>query len=194
MTSKQPHRHRTCVWWLTPLLGSCALVACATEPPVSGPPMRESSAPVQAPPGPDSRMYVYPKQGQPEAQVDRDRYECHMWAVKQTGFDPSAAEVPPHQRVVIVREDGPPPGAAVAGGAFAGAAIGAAVSRPREAGSGAIIGAIAGAALGAVASQDQPRRTERVVETQRSRDIERNAANYRRAIGACLDARGYSVR
>jgi hypothetical protein len=193
MTAKQLHRPHTHAWWLTPLLSSCALAACATEPPMSNAPM-QGPATAQASPGPDSRLYVYPKQGQSEAQVDRDRYECHLWAVKQSGFDPSAAEVPPHQRVVIVRESGPPPGAAVAGGAFAGAAIGAAVSRPREAGSGAIIGAIAGAALGAVAAQDPPRRTERVVESQASRDIERNAANYRRAIGACLDARGYSVR
>ena len=178
--------------WLVSLAGFFALPACATEPP--GGAVSHPSGVAEAPPGPDARIYVYPRQGQSDAQLDRDRYECHLWAVKQSGFDPSAAEVPPHQRVVIVREGGPPPGAVVASGAFAGAAIGAAVSRPREAGSGAIIGAIAGAALGAVAAQDSPRRTERVIETQRSRDIERNAANYRRAIGACLDARNYSVR
>ena len=34
-------------------------------------------------------IYVYPAKGQSQAQQDRDRYECHSWAVKQTGFDPS---------------------------------------------------------------------------------------------------------
>jgi hypothetical protein len=38
--------------------------------------------------GPD-QFYVYPKKGQSVEQQDKDRYECHRWAVSQTGFDPS---------------------------------------------------------------------------------------------------------
>ena len=34
-------------------------------------------------------IYVYPAKGQSQAQQDKDRYECHSWAVQQTGFDPS---------------------------------------------------------------------------------------------------------
>lgn len=34
-------------------------------------------------------IYVYPRQGQPDAAAARDRYDCHRWAVSQTGFDPS---------------------------------------------------------------------------------------------------------
>lgn len=34
-------------------------------------------------------LLIYPKEGQSEELVDRDRYECHRWAVDQTGFDPS---------------------------------------------------------------------------------------------------------
>src|SRR5258708_40123507 len=34
-------------------------------------------------------LYVYPTKGQSQAQQDKDRYECHTWAVQQTGFDPS---------------------------------------------------------------------------------------------------------
>jgi hypothetical protein len=33
--------------------------------------------------------YIYPTKGQSQEQQDRGRYECHSWAVKQTGFDPS---------------------------------------------------------------------------------------------------------
>jgi len=34
-------------------------------------------------------IYVYPRNGQSEEQQAQDRYECHRWAVDQTGFDPS---------------------------------------------------------------------------------------------------------
>src|ERR1700719_3542483 len=34
-------------------------------------------------------LYIYPAKGQSQALQDKDRYECHSWAVKQIGFDPS---------------------------------------------------------------------------------------------------------
>lgn len=34
-------------------------------------------------------VYVYPRNGQSEAQTANDRYECHRWAADQTGFDPT---------------------------------------------------------------------------------------------------------
>ena len=34
-------------------------------------------------------FFVYPAKGQSQAQQDKDRYECHTWAVQQTGYDPS---------------------------------------------------------------------------------------------------------
>src|ERR1700722_893310 len=34
-------------------------------------------------------LYIYPAKGQNQALQDKDRYECHSWAAKQTGFDPS---------------------------------------------------------------------------------------------------------
>jgi hypothetical protein len=42
----------------------------------------------QSPP-PAEQMFVYPRQGQSEQQQNDDRYACHSWAVKQTGFDPT---------------------------------------------------------------------------------------------------------
>jgi hypothetical protein len=38
-----------------------------------------------------ARTYVYPKLGQSAEKQASDEYECHRWAVGQTGFDPSAA-------------------------------------------------------------------------------------------------------
>ncbi|MEJ2133433.1 MAG: hypothetical protein P8Y95_17810 [Gammaproteobacteria bacterium] len=37
---------------------------------------------------PAAELFVYPKEGQSVAQQGTDRYECHTWAVDQTGFDP----------------------------------------------------------------------------------------------------------
>jgi len=68
-------------------------------------------------------FFMYPREGQNADVQARDRYECHSWAVSQTGFDPSQS-----------------------GG-------------------------------GVSASENAARRSE-----------------YLRAIGACLDARGYTVR
>jgi hypothetical protein len=34
-------------------------------------------------------QYVYPKQGQNDTQTSRDRYECYLWAVDQTGVEPA---------------------------------------------------------------------------------------------------------
>ena len=36
------------------------------------------------------RSFVYPKLGQSAEKQASDEYECHRWAVDQTGFDPSA--------------------------------------------------------------------------------------------------------
>lgn len=81
----------------------------------------ESSVATQSPSA--EQFYVYPKNGQSPEQQSQDRYECHRWAVGQTGFDPS---------------------------------------------------------------QPASDMTESALVSKRS--------DYRRAIAACLDARGYSVK
>lgn len=39
-----------------------------------------------------AELYVYPARGQSEEDTRRDRYECHLWAVDQTQFDPSMGD------------------------------------------------------------------------------------------------------
>ena len=39
--------------------------------------------------GPSQQPVVYPKNGQSEEQQGKDAFECHRWAVGQTGFDPT---------------------------------------------------------------------------------------------------------
>jgi hypothetical protein len=38
-----------------------------------------------------SELIAYPKNGQSEDQLGKDKFECHRWAVSQTGFDPTQA-------------------------------------------------------------------------------------------------------
>jgi hypothetical protein len=35
------------------------------------------------------KMYVYPASGQSEARTAEDRYQCHVWAANQSGYDPT---------------------------------------------------------------------------------------------------------
>lgn len=47
-----------------------------------------TEADTYVPPSSPEQMFVYPKLGQDEQQMAQDRYECHRWAVEQSGFDP----------------------------------------------------------------------------------------------------------
>ena len=47
-----------------------------------------------------AQVFAYPSGGQSQQQQEADRYQCHQWAVSQTGFDPTAMP-PPQQRPVI---------------------------------------------------------------------------------------------
>lgn len=42
----------------------------------------------------------YPAQGQSQAQLESDRYECYRWAAQQTGFDPATATYQPAPEVI----------------------------------------------------------------------------------------------
>jgi hypothetical protein len=146
----------------------------------------------------DADIYVYPTKGQSEKQLDRDRYECHNWAAKQSHYDPSEPHLAPHQQIRVVEM--PPPGRNTAVGAVAGAMIGSGVAGRHDSGEGAVAGAIVGAMIGA--SSDAARRNQAVqtstrmsaeAQAERAR-LERQASDYRRAISACLEGRGYTVR
>lgn len=181
-------------------LSACAVLfaACATTPPpeerpAPPPPPAGSVYQPQPPPPVNSNVYAYPMRNQSPQQQDRDHYECSIWATQQTGFDPSAPGVPPQQQVHIV--SGPPPGSGTATGAITGAILGAAIAGPWRAPGGALAGAVVGGALGTAAEASARQSQTVTVTDQRAlAQVQQRAANYRRAISACLDARGYSVK
>lgn len=173
------------------VITAAVLCGCASEP--------VESPLVQPPRIPDTNVYFYPSTGRVFSadQQARDKYECNGWAVQQTGFDPSAPHVPPHQRMQVVA-GGPPPGAQIGAGAIAGAAVGAAVSSPWQAGRGALLGGLAGAAIGSITAEHNQElrqlRSQADLDQAQTALLERESAEFRRALSACLEARGYSVR
>ena len=120
-------------------------------------------------------VYVYPAKGQSESQLDRDKYECNQWAIKQSGYDPSQLHTDA-ERVVVT--SGSPPGANTAAGAITGAILGAAVSGPRQTGQGAIVGGIAGAMIGAATDAAREEKTERIQESLDQRNQQAQGTPY----------------
>ena len=187
---------RACVWLIL-LLGVLVLAACYPAPYRTDSPY-ESEAAVERPRPPLAQLYFYPKLGQTNEQQSRDHYECYNWAVKQTGFDPGQSEIPTNQRVRVVPM--PPPGHDTATLAIAGAVLGALIGGPRHAAQGALIGASSGAVAGAVsdsARMESARQQEEAYNARsRVRDAQLDAKvdGFRRAMSACMEGRGYSVR
>ena len=141
-----------------------------------------------------SELYIYPNRGQGPELQSRDRYECHTWAVRQTGFDPTRSQA--------ARGTRPPPREAPQGGLFRGAARGAALGAVGgaiggDAGKGAAIGAGVGSLFGAMRRRDQRQREAQAQANwagQQQASNSRRRSEYNRAMGACLAGRGYTVR
>jgi hypothetical protein len=71
-----------------------------TQPPPAGPAQPPPVAPAPyngaaQSGGSAGDVFLYPRNGQSEAQQQNDRYECHGWAVNQTGFDPTRGQPQP---------------------------------------------------------------------------------------------------
>ena len=168
-----------------PLAAAVLLAACVVAPP---PPRTYA---VSAPPPP--RLFVYPASGQSAEQTERDRYDCHVWAVRQTGYDPSRGDAGAYERVVV--QPPSPPGAGTVAGAIGGAIIGSIIGGPENAGAGALIGGATGAVVGSVSdanAEAQARETQHQINQSAAAGRARGDS-YRRALGACLQGRGYTV-
>ncbi len=150
-------------------------------------------------------LIIYPSKGQSQQQLSRDRYECHTWAVQQTGFDPTN----PQMAQSNVPAAAPPPRAeAPQGGLLRGGARGAALGAvggaiAGNAGKGAAIGAATGALFGGFRRRDQRRRQQaqqqqyqqqqQQAQQQRTQAANQRQSGYNRAMTACLTGRGYTV-
>jgi len=174
----------TAVWFAAiPIV----LLSGCTAPQASTPPLPAAAD--------TAEVVAYPLQGQSERQIRQDRYECYLWAVRQSGYDPAEETGAVETGNRVVSE--PPAGSATLAGTVTGAAVGALVSGPRHSGTGAAVGAIMGALAGASVDAENQTRAEEAqarYETARIEEQNHRIRAYRRALSACLDARGYSVR
>ena len=159
---------------------------------------REVPSAGRSPQAPITQVYFYPQQGQTTEQQSRDHYECYNWAMQQTGFDPSQSSIPSERRVKVVPM--PPPGYDTTILAITGAVLGALIAGPHHAGQGALIGAGSGALFGAVSDVSRQQHAEQMAEAYANRDqaldarYEGKARDFRRAMSACLEGRGYRVQ
>lgn len=186
-----PQRPGLAVWRLGVLaLCSLALSACVVAPPRHA----KRHAPPPAPPeATHPALYFYPSQGQSAQRQDRDRFECYQWARQQTGTDPGMTPV---SRPMAAPRPAPERGPGAAVGAVTGAVVGAAVTSPRHTGEGMVLGAVIGGLIGAAGEQQRAQASEdrAAARSQRSQSRADDTLNgFRRAMSACMTARGYSV-
>ena len=131
------------------------------------------------------QLFIYPLRGQSPQQQQQDRFECHQWAVQQTGFDPMMGTASP-----------PPPPAPTTGavrGAARGAALGAVGGAiGGNAGRGAAIGAGTGAVFGTMRRNDQIRQGQ-AQQTAHAQQTGQQMERFNRAVATCLSGRGYTV-
>ena len=145
-----------------------------------------------------TQIYFYPNNNQSAEQQSRDHYACYNWAVDQTGFDPGASAIEPQQRVRVVPM--PPPGQDTVAMSIAGAVLGALIGGPHHAVEGAFIGSTYGALAGAASDlsrQEYARQMEEAYQNRnQARDFhkEKKALQFRRAMSACMEGRGYTIK
>lgn len=126
----------------------------------------------------------YPAKGQSSQQQNRDQNECHGWARQTTGIDPAALAQPQAQG---------PSGPAVGGGErVAGAARGAILGEVLGGHGGE--GAVAGAMVGGARARRNQAAQQQAVQQQAQSAHASQISTYNRAVGACMDGRGYTVR
>ncbi len=148
-------------------------------------------------------LFIYPSKGQSAEQLRQDRLQCQLWAIDQTGFDPtdpsqgSQASRPPAPQV---QRQGPGTARSTARGALIGTAGGAIAGNT---GRGALVGATSGSLIGAGRQVDQRRAQQQASEDwlrqQQAEDAERQLLQhyrrqgFNRAVTACMEGRGYAV-
>jgi hypothetical protein len=141
-------------------------------------------------------LTVYPSKGQSAEQQTTDEQACYAWAREQTGIDPATVTTNPDSAAKAgqAQANAAASGAAV-GGAARGAAGGAAVGAiAGDAGTGAAIGAVAGAAQGRRARKAAEKQGAQQAQAADAAQASQKIETFKKAMSACLDGRGYSVK
>ena len=157
----------------------------------------QQPAPAAAPPTlKQIGMIIYPSKGQTPQQQAQDEAACTQWAEAQTGLTLSGGTVNTDSAAKAAQQKTAEAtqGAAVAGaakGAVAGVAIGAIAG---DAGTGAAIGAAAGAMGGRRKKKQAEQQAGAAGAQQAQAQSQQMTDTFKKAAGACLQGRGYSVQ
>jgi hypothetical protein len=131
-------------------------------------------------------LYVYPQKQQSATQQLTDEQQCYGSAKTQTGFDPNATTTAAKTPRSSSGNDH-----AAAKGALRGATISRAVGG--DPGQGAARGAILGSVRSRRKEKEQAQQADKKADAAKTQQQQKQD-NFKRAMSACLDARGYSVR
>lgn len=127
----------------------------------------------------------YPAKGQSPQQQNRDLGQCQGWAQQTTGINPAALAAAPQPQA--------PSGPAVGGGErVVGAARGAILGEVfgDHGGEGAILGAMIGGVRARRNQAQQQQAAQQQADSARAAQVN----TYNRAVAACMEGRGYTVR
>ena len=143
----------------------------------------------------NAEMFIYPKEGQSKEKQEMDEFQCHKWAIEQTGFDPmnlKQAPAPQSQAKPETQKEG-----GILRGGAKGAALGALGGDiAGDAGKGAKVGAGVGAAGGLMKRRQSERRQREATQQGQQQAAQQGQAQmqrYNKAKSACLKGRGYTV-
>jgi hypothetical protein len=132
---------------------------------------------------------VYPAKGQSANQQSADEQECYNWAKTQTGIDPTAP--PPAVSPPPESKAGGQRVRSAARGAAAGAVIGEVADN--DADEGAKVGAAAGVIAGGSKARNDKRAQEQHTKDEAQAAESERQATFKKALGTCLQGRGYTT-
>jgi len=148
-------------------------------------------------------LFIYPAGGQSAEQQRRDTLDCRLWAMDQTGFDPTA---PARDTPSAISQPGqvPTQGPGIARSTARGALVGTAAGAiAGNTGRGALGGAAGGAIIGTARRGDQRRaqqqasddwaRQQQIREGEQQQLLNYRRQVFNRAVTACMEGRGYTV-
>lgn len=134
-----------------------------------------------------AEIHTYPARGQSQEQQDRDAWECHQWAVTDTGIDPLAMaeqETAPAAKQTESVATGMRKG--IFHGLISGAIRGGDFARTTPIGAG--IGALMALRRHRKAMEEQHEAYQQAYAAR-----QKKLATYDDAFGACMKGRGYTI-
>jgi Glycine-zipper domain len=138
-------------------------------------------------------IFICPTKGKNRQRQDKDRYECHNWALNNTGFDPRRLQNIPSNTVSDNRYEPSQPH--VLKGAARGAAPGAVDGAITDnAGKGAGAEAAMGGLAGGFRRLDERMQPQDQQQQSAQASQQNQRTSCQRVMAASLEGRGYSVK